>query len=141
MWLHESTLEGLNSMTSGNMLGHLDIQIIEIGNDYLVARMPVDHRTIQPLGILHGGASVALAESMGSFASVLMIDDISKRMPVGVCINANHLNSVSEGFVYAKVSPIKIGRQIHVWNIEITDDRKRVVCISRLTVMIVERRN
>jgi 1,4-dihydroxy-2-naphthoyl-CoA hydrolase len=78
---------------------------------------------------------------MGSFALVLMIDDISKRMPVGVSTNANHLNSVTAGFVYAKVSPIKIGRQIHVWNIEITDDRKRIVCISRLTVMIVERRN
>ena len=140
MWLHQTTLEGINALTKGNMLGHLGIQVIEIGKDYMVARMPVDHRTHQPLGLLHGGASAALAESMGSFASVLMIEDISKNMPVGISINANHLSSVKEGFVYAKVTPIKIGKSIHVWSIKITDDRERLICVSRLTVMIVEKR-
>jgi 1,4-dihydroxy-2-naphthoyl-CoA hydrolase len=140
MWLHQTTLEGINALTEGNMLGHLGIQVIEIGKDFMIAKMPVDHRTHQPLGLLHGGASVALAESMGSFASVLMIEDISKHVPVGVSINANHLRSVKDGFVYAKVTPIKIGRSIHVWSIEITDDRKRLICTSRLTVMIVEKR-
>ena len=141
MWLHQTTLEGINALTEGNMLGHLGIQVIEIGIDFLIAKMPVDHRTHQPLGLLHGGASVALAESMGSFASVLMIEDISKHVPVGVSINANHLNTVKEGFVYAKATPIKIGRRTHVWNIEITDDLDRLVCICRLTVMIVEKRD
>ena len=140
MWLHQTTLEGINVLTEGNMLGHLGIEVIEIGKDYLIAKMPVDHRTHQQLGLLHGGASVALAESMGSFASVLMIEDISKHVPVGVSINADHLRSVKDGFVYAKVTPIKIGRSIHVWSIEITDDRERLICICRLTVMIVEKR-
>lgn len=141
IWKNEATLEGLNEMSGHCMLGHLGIECIEIGLDYLIASMPVDHRTHQPLGILHGGASVALAESMGSYASVMMIDDISKEMPVGININASHLNSVKSGFVFGKVTPVKLGRRLHVWNIDIYDEADRPICQSRLTVMIVENRN
>jgi 1,4-dihydroxy-2-naphthoyl-CoA hydrolase len=103
--------------------------------------MPVDHRTVQPMRILHGGASVALAESMGSVAGVLCLDNPTTHTIVGVEINANHLRSVTEGnAVFAKASPIRIGRRIQVWNIEITDEAGRLTCVSRLTIMVVEQR-
>lgn len=140
IWKQKISIEKFNATSKGSMLELLDIKLIEIGDDFLVARMPVDHRTRQPMGILHGGASVALAESMGSFASVLLIADPSKEMPVGVSINASHLNTVRDGYVYARIQPVRIGRRIHVWNIDITDKNQRPVCTSRLTVMIVERR-
>ena len=140
IWKRQYPLEELQAFSKGSMLEHLDIRILEIGNDYLVARMPVDHRTHQPLGLLHGGASAALAESMGSFASMMMIEDPENKMPVGVSINASHLNSVRDGFVYARAEPVKIGRTMHVWRIDITDDRERLICTSRLTVMIVDMR-
>lgn len=140
IWKRQYSPEALQAFAKGSMLEHLDIKMVEIGNDYLIARMPVDHRTHQPLGLLHGGASAALAESMGSFASMLMIEDPEKKMPVGVTINASHLNPVRDGFVYARAEPVKTGRTIHVWRIDITDDRGRLVCTSQLTVMIVDRR-
>ncbi|WP_367914338.1 hotdog fold thioesterase [Leadbetterella sp. DM7] len=123
---------------SKNTLGdHLGIEFIEKGDDYLVARMPVDHRTKQPFGLLHGGASVALAETLGSIASVLCLDDPAKEKAVGLEINANHVRSVTEGWVYGKVSPIHIGRRTHLWDIKITNEEGKLVCISRLTVAIV----
>jgi len=123
---------------SKNTLGdHLGIEFIEKGDDYLVARMPVDHRTKQPFGLLHGGASVALAETLGSIASVLCLDDPAKEKAVGLEINANHVRSVTEGWVYGKVSPIHIGRRTHLWDIQITNEEGKLVCISRLTVAIV----
>jgi len=100
--------------------------------------MPVDHRTVQPFGILHGGASVVLAETLGSVASTLCLKDITKQTAVGLEINANHLRSVRKGYVYGKVTPIRVGRSIHVWNIEIKDDNGKVSAISRLTTMIIE---
>ena len=139
IWKRQHSIEELNAFSKGSMLEHLDIDLVEIGSDYLIARMPVDHRTRQPLGLLHGGASVALAESMGSFASMLMIEDPELKMPVGISINANHVNSVREGFVFARAQPVKIGKTIHVWRIDITDDRERLICTSRLTVMIIDR--
>lgn len=111
----------------------------EVGDDYLSATMPVDRRTYQPAGLLHGGASVALAESLGSLASVMCLPD-ETHMPVGVEINANHLKAVSSGTVTGTVKPIKVGRSIHVWNIEIRDEANDLVCVSRLTVKIVKRR-
>lgn len=114
------------------------MEFIEAGDDYLIAKMPVDHRTHQPAGLLHGGASVALAESLGSIASALCLTSPST-MPVGVEINANHLKSATAGFVFGKVSPLKLGKKIHVWNIEITNPQKDLICVSRLTVMIVDR--
>lgn len=123
---------------SKNTLGdHLGIEFVEKGEDFLRAKMPVDHRTKQPFGLLHGGASVALAETLGSIASVLCLDDPMKQKAVGLEINANHLRSVTEGWVYGTVRPIHIGRRTHVWDIKITDENQKLVCISRLTVAIV----
>ncbi|ADQ18765.1 hotdog fold thioesterase [Leadbetterella byssophila] len=123
---------------SKNTLGdHLGISFVELGTDYIIAKMPVDHRTKQPFGILHGGASVALAETLGSIASVLCLDDPMKQKAVGLEINANHLRPVSEGWVYGKVTPIHIGRRTHIWDIKITDENQKLVCVSRLTVAIV----
>lgn len=111
----------------------------EIGDDYLVATMPVDHRTIQPAGLLHGGASVALAESLGSIASMLCLKSNTK-MPVGIEINANHLKATTSGRVTGKVTSIRRGQNLHVWNIEIKNDKGDITCVSRLTVMIVDKK-
>jgi 1,4-dihydroxy-2-naphthoyl-CoA hydrolase len=140
LWKHAPKLEQLQQTMQGTLLEHLGLTIEGFGEDWIAVKMPVDHRTIQPYGILHGGASVALAESLGSLASVLCIEDPSMHTPVGVEINANHLRPVPEGqFVVGTLSPIRIGRRMHVWNIEIRDPDDRLVCISRLTIMIVER--
>lgn len=121
------------------MCSHLGMQFTEIGDDYLIAKMPVDARTKQPAGLLHGGASVALAESLGSIASALCLPS-NEKMPVGIEINANHLKSATSGFVAGKVTPIRVGQSLHVWNIEIHNDKNDLVCVSRLTVMIVDRK-
>ena len=102
--------------------------------------MPVDERTRQPYGILHGGASVVLAETLGSVAAMFCIEEPTKYVPVGVEINANHLNSVRTGLVTGRATPVKIGRRIQVWQIEIKDEEKRPVCVSRITIAVVERR-
>jgi 1,4-dihydroxy-2-naphthoyl-CoA hydrolase len=140
IWKTQPTIEGINTIGNNSMSGYLDIEFTEIGDDYLVAKMPVDHRTVQPFRILHGGASVVLAETLGSVASVLCIADMSKQQAVGIEINANHLSSAREGtVVYGTVRPIRVGRTMHVWNIDIKDERGKLVCVSRLTVAIVER--
>src|SRR5210317_32628 len=140
LWKHEPDFERLQQSMQGTLLEHLGLTLEGFGDDWISVRMPVDRRTIQPYGILHGGASVALAESLGSLASVLCIEDPSTHTPVGVEINANHLRPVPDGqFVIGTLSPIRIGRRIHVWNIEICDPDDKLVCISRLTIMIVER--
>ena len=138
IWKNSPSLEGLNMMSQGTINENLGIEFVEIGDDYLVAKMPVDKRTIQPMGLLHGGASVVLAETLGSLASVLLIDDISKQAAVGLEINANHLRPATSGYVYGTVKPIKIGRRTHVWQITIRNEEKKEVCISRLTTMIVD---
>lgn len=140
LWKRKPDVDALRQSMQGTLLEHLGLTLEGIGDDWLSVRMPVDHRSIQPYGILHGGASVALAESLGSLASVLCIEDPSTHTPVGVEINANHLRPVPSGqFVVGTLSPIRIGRRMHVWNIEIRDPQERLVCISRLTIMIVER--
>ena len=140
LWKRAPDVAELQQTTKGTLLEHLGLTIEGVGDEWISLRMPVDHRTIQPYGILHGGASLALAESLGSLASVLCIDDPSTHTPVGVEINANHLRPVPDGqFVIGTLSPIRIGRRMHVWNIEIRDPQDRLVCISRLTIMIVER--
>lgn len=132
-------LSGLKSFSHKNMGEYLGIEWTEIGADFLKARMPVDDRTRQPYGILHGGASCALAETLGSVASALVIDD-SKFICVGLEINANHLRSIKEGFVIGTTKPIHLGRSTHVWDIRIEDDQQRLICVSRLTVAILEKR-
>lgn len=141
LWKQPVTLEGLNSFNINTMPGYLGIVITEVGPDYLTATMPVDERTVQPFRILHGGANVVLAESLGSIASTLCIDDLTTHTAVGLEINANHLKSVREGGTVTGVCrPIRVGRTVHVWNIEIRDERGDLSCISRLTVSVVPRR-
>lgn len=140
LWKKEFTLEGLNAIGKNTLFDNLGIEFTETGADYLIAKMPVDHRTKQPMGLLHGGASVALAETMGSVASVLCIEDTSKQMPVGVEINANHLRSATDGVVYGIVKPIKVGRTMHVWQIDIKDEADKLICVSRITIAVVARR-
>lgn len=139
IWKQTADLAFLNSLNSDTMGENLGIEFTEIGSDFIVARMPVDHRTVQPYRILHGGASVALAETLGSVASNLCIPDIDNKMPVGVEINANHLRPAVKGFVYGRVSPVRVGRTMHVWNIEIRDEKDRLVCVSRLTVAVIDK--
>lgn len=115
----------------------MGIEFVEKGEDFLRAKMPVDHRTKQPFGLLHGGASVVLAETLGSIASVLCLDEPMKQKAVGLEINANHLRAVTEGWVYGTARAIHIGRRTHVWDIQITDENQKLVCVSRLTVAIV----
>jgi 1,4-dihydroxy-2-naphthoyl-CoA hydrolase len=137
IWKHEVTLEGLQNMSMNTMVSHLDIEFVEIGSDYITAKMPVTEKTVQPMRILHGGASVVLAETLGSVASTLLIEDLTVQQPVGLEINANHIRSVSEGlYVIGKVNPIHIGRTTHVWNIEIRNAEDKIVCISRLTMAV-----
>ena len=138
IWKQDFTLAGLAEMSRQTMGDHLGIEMVEVGDDFLRARMPVGERTVQPMRILHGGASVALAETLGSVAGVLCLEDTSTHTIVGVEINANHLNSVREGgVVFGTVRPVRIGRTVQVWQIDITDDRDRLICVSRLTAMVV----
>lgn len=139
IWQKTYEISYLNSLNANTLGENLGIEFIEIGTDYLIAKMPVDHRTVQPYRLLHGGASVALAETLGSVASTLCIEDLSKKMAVGVEINANHLRPATKGFVFGKVTPVRVGRAMHVWNIEITDERGKLVCVSRLTVAVVDK--
>lgn len=141
IWNQAITLASINQLSANTLVEHLAIEFTEFGTDYLIAKMPVDHRTKQPMGLLHGGASVVLAETLGSVASYFVIADPNKQAAVGVEINANHLKSATSGFVYGKVSPIRLGRSIHVWNIEIKNEAEQLVCVSRLTIAIIGRRD
>lgn len=125
-------------MGNGTMSEHIGIEWTELGADYLKARMPVDHRTNQPYGLLHGGASCVLAETIGSVASAMVIDT-DKYICVGLEINANHIRGVREGFVIGTATPFHIGASTHVWDIKIHDTREKLVCISRLTVVILKK--
>ncbi len=125
--------EQMGKNTMGDFLG---MKFTEIGKDFLVMEMPVNERTRQPYGILHGGASVALAETVGSIASALVIDT-SKFYCVGMEVNANHIRSAKDGFVTATCKPLHIGRTSHVWDIKITNEQGKLVCVSRLTVAVI----
>ena len=117
---------------------HLGIEFIEFGSDFLRGRMPVDDHTRQPFGILHGGASVALAETFGSIAAGLVIDP-DKYVVVGQEINANHVRAIRDGFVIGTARPLHLGRRSHVWEIRIADEQDRLVCISRITMFVMEK--
>jgi 1,4-dihydroxy-2-naphthoyl-CoA hydrolase len=131
------SLKGIRSPDQ-HLAGHLGIEFTKLGDDFLQARMPVDDRTRQPFGILHGGASVALAETLGSIASNLTIDP-ERFSVVGQEINANHVRAVSKGHVTGTARPLHIGRRSQVWEIRIEDEAQRLVCISRLTCAVLER--
>ena len=137
IWFKPFTLDEIQQYSRDTINEHLDIQFVEIGPDYIRATMPVDHRTVQPFGLLHGGASVVLAESLGSVAAQHCVD-LSRFYCVGVEVNANHVRSARSGRVTGTARPIHVGSRIHVWDIRIEDDQGRLTCISRLTVSVLE---
>jgi 1,4-dihydroxy-2-naphthoyl-CoA hydrolase len=139
IWFNPAvTAEELRPLGDNTMSDHIGIEFTEIGDNYLKAKMPVDHRTRQPYGLLHGGASATLAETLGSVASALVIDQTAYDC-VGLEINANHIRGVKEGYVFGTVIPLHIGRSTHVWDIRIYDEREKLVCVSRLTVAILRK--
>lgn len=137
IWFKSYTIEDIQWMLKDNMCQAIGIEITELTHNSIKGKMPVDHRTVQPMNILHGGASVALAETLGSIASNLIVDN-TKFVCVGLDINANHLRPASNGFVYAEAKPIHVGRKTHVWAIEIKDENGKMVCVSRLTMAVLE---
>jgi len=138
IWKREYTLEEINAMGRGSMVAHLGIEFTAIGDDFLRARMPVDGRTRQPAGLLHGGASAALAETLGSFAANLVADPGGGMGGcVGLEINANHLRSVRAGWVVGETRPLHLGRTTQVWEIRISDEAGQPVCVSRLTMAVL----
>jgi 1,4-dihydroxy-2-naphthoyl-CoA hydrolase len=139
IWRAAATPEQLNERSRRSMSGHLGIRFTEVGPDFLRATMPVNEHTHQPFGVLHGGASVTLAETVGSVATLMCIDG-EQYLGVGQEINANHLRAKSSGTVTATARPYHLGTRSHVWGIEIRDESEQLVCISRLTMAIVERR-
>ena len=140
MFKSEITLESLRQMSKGTMVEHLGIEFLEIGNDYLTGRMPVNEKTIQPHGMLHGGASISLAETLGSVAATLTIDP-GKKICLGLEINSNHIKGVREGHVIGRATPIHIGKTTQIWEIRITDKDNQLINISRLTLAIIDKKN
>ena len=138
IWHTEMTLAGLDARSKGTMMDLLGIVFTEIGDDFLVAKMPVDARTRQPLGIMHGGASCTLAESVGSTAGNCVLD-VSKYYCVGLDINTNHIRSIREGFVFGTARAFHLGRSTQVWSIEIKDEEQRLISVNRLTLAVLAR--
>jgi 1,4-dihydroxy-2-naphthoyl-CoA hydrolase len=134
------TPEGLNKLSKNTMAEQIGIEFTAVGPDYLEARMPVDHRTHQPFGLLHGGASVALAETMGSVAAACCVDP-ARQFCVGLDINANHVRGVRSGFVRGITKPIHIGKKTHVWDIRIVNEKDELVCISRITMAVLDKKD
>jgi 1,4-dihydroxy-2-naphthoyl-CoA hydrolase len=136
IWFREVAVDELNRLAGNNMVAHLGIEFTAIDANSISARMPVDHRTRQPAGLLHGGASVALAETLGSFAAYLTVDQ-SRYSCVGLEINANHVRSLTTGWVYGTTRPLHLGGRTQIWETRIVDDRERLVCVSRLTIAVL----
>ena len=137
VFLTKPSLDQLNSKSNDNMVSHLGIVFTAIGEDFIEATMPVDSRTKQPMGLLHGGANVVLAETLGSVAASLTIDQ-EKQTVVGLEINANHLKSVREGIVKGTTKPIHLGKSTQVWEIKIVNEANNLCCISRITMAILD---
>jgi 1,4-dihydroxy-2-naphthoyl-CoA hydrolase len=136
----DATVKSLNDWSKNTMSELIGIEFTRIGDDFLEAKMPVDKRTHQPLGLLHGGASVALAETLGSVAATLCVDQANQYC-VGLEINANHVRAVREGYVTGVTRPIHIGKKTHVWEIRISNEKQELVCISRITMAVLEKKN
>lgn len=139
IWKIQPPIELINKRSENTLVSHLGIQFTEVGDDYMIGSMPVVDHNKQPFGLLHGGASVVLAETLGSVASQFVIGDDPNKTPVGLEINANHLKSARSGHVYGTVTAIKLGRTTHIWQIKIRDDQDQLICISRLTCMIIDK--
>ncbi len=131
------SLEGLQQQSKGTLVEHLGIEYLEMGDDYVKARMPVDHRTRQPMGLLHGGAHVVLAESLGSMAANLCLD-ITKEYALGLDINSNHIRSAREGWVIGIARPVHLGSKTQIWEIKIYDEKENLLNISRLTMIVLK---
>ena len=141
IWFDKNlSVEKLKPLGLGTMAEYLDIEWVEVGDDFLKARLPVNQKTIQPYGLLHGGASCVLAETIGSVGSAMVIDH-SKFYCVGLEINANHIRGVRKGYVTGVASPLHLGSTTHVWDIRIFDESEKLACISRLTVIIIPRKD
>lgn len=135
IWYRDYTLEEVNRIRRDSIVGHMGIEITEIGDDYLRGTLPVDARTMQPAGILHGGASVTLAETLGSAAANMCVDR-DKFLCVGLEINANHLRAVRSGTVTGTARPLHLGGSTQVWEIRIVNEHNELVCVSRLTMAV-----
>lgn len=133
------TLEQINSINKNTLMELLSIEFTEVGKDFIKAKMPVDHRTHQPMGLLHGGASAALIESIGSLGSALCINSKTENI-VGLEVNANHIKGVREGNVYAFGKLIHEGRSTHLWQVDISNEKGELVCTGRLTVMVIKKK-
>lgn len=138
IWFKPFSAEDLNAYQQQTLVSHLGIRYTEVGDDFISATMPVDQRTKQPAGILHGGASVALAETLGSTGANLVVDR-EKQLCVGLEINANHVRAMREGSVRGTARPLHLGGTTQVWEIKITDEKDRLVCISRITMAVLDR--
>ncbi len=139
MFSKQATLEKMNAIGQNTLVEHLGIKLTEVGEDFLKGTMPVDKRTHQPLGMLHGGASVALAETLGSVAATMTLD-LSKQYAVGLEINANHVKSVRDGIVTGIARPVHIGKKTQVWEIKIYDKNEALACISRITMAVIDKK-
>nr|VFJ93378.1 MAG: 1,4-dihydroxy-2-naphthoyl-CoA hydrolase [Candidatus Kentron sp. LFY] len=131
------TLETINELMQGSLIGHLGIEILEIGDKFVKGRMPVDERTRQPQGALHGGASAAFSETLGGTGSAYYLD-LEKQFPIGVEINANHIQAATAGYVHGTATALHLGKRTHVWEIKIVDEEDRLICASRLTNTIID---
>ncbi len=129
-------MDDLKDHLDNTLISHLGIEILEVSNRKVVGKMPVDHRTVQPAGILHGGASVAFAETLASIGGNASID-FSKQMAVGLEINANHIKSVRKGWVFGEATAVHVGRKTQVWEIRITNKDNQLVCLSRMTLAVL----
>ena len=137
IWKSPASLEFLNEQSKNCLPGHIGIEVTEIGDDFVKARMKVDQRTMQPYGILHGGASVVLAESLGSVAGTMCVN-VAEEAVVGLEINANHIRAVKNGFVEGTARPLHIGRTTQVWEVKIANEEGKLVCVSRITLVVVK---
>jgi 1,4-dihydroxy-2-naphthoyl-CoA hydrolase len=138
IWHIQANVDQLNGGSVKTMVEHIGIEFLEIGDDYIKARMPVDHRTVQPAGILHGGASVVLAETLGSVGAFLCEDPDQKHC-VGLEINANHVRSVRSGYVYGVARPAHMGGSTQIWEIRITNEEGKLICLSRITMAVLSK--
>lgn len=137
IWFDGFPLDVVNERSRGTLIGQLGIEFVAAGDDYVVAKMPVDERTKQPFGVLHGGASVALAETLASWGASLTVDP-ARQQCVGLEINANHIRSATTGWVTGTARPLHLGRSTQVWEVRIVDERDRLVCVSRVTMAVLE---
>jgi 1,4-dihydroxy-2-naphthoyl-CoA hydrolase len=138
IWFKPFSIDDLNAYQQQTLVSHLGIRYVEVGEDFLSAVMPVDQRTKQPAGILHGGASVALAETLGSTGANMVLDR-EKKLAVGLEINANHIRAMREGAVRGTARPLHLGGSTQVWEIRITDEKDRLVCMSRITMAVLDK--